>query len=326
MAKQKSLKLEGLIAPMATPFKKNEDLDDDRLGIFTKWLIDQGVHGLYPIGGCGESPKLTIEEKQRIIDVVVESAAGRVPVLPCTSEGSLRETIKLTKYAEKSGADAVVIIPPLFWWIKIMDENVVVDYFKRLTDETNIPVVLYDNGVNVPLSLLARLLEIKSIVGLKDSSNDSMKLVSEISLFKDRLAIFPGEEHMLLPTLAVGASGAVCSGLNVCPKQVVEIYNLYKAGRLREAKELHDSLLPLWNALYEYDEHHAIKDALAMMGMPIGGPRIPFFRPPLPEAKREQLRRLLVEAGLLSSNGKESKRQTGQKREVTVPSTRGVAL
>jgi 4-hydroxy-tetrahydrodipicolinate synthase len=329
MAK-KALRLEGLIVPMATPFKKNGELDEDGLGRFTKWLISQGVHGLYPIGGCGEAPKLSVAEKMRIIDVVTEEAHRKVPVLPCTSQGSLIETIELSKYAKEKGCEGIVIIPPNFWWIKITDENVVFDYFKRLTDEVSSPVIVYDNGVNMPVSLIGKLLEIESIVGLKDSSNDSMKLVTEIAMFKKRIAIFPGEEHMLLPSLLLGAAGAVCSCLNVCPKLIVDIYDDFRGGRLKEARNLHDSLIPLWNAIYEYDEHHAIKQALAMMGMPIGDPRIPYFRPPLPESKLKELRRLLVSAGLLQKDGRadrEGKREGAEsRRESSLPSEKPMAL
>src|SRR6266542_6015264 len=116
------IQLEGIIIPMITPFDGNEDIDEPALKRYVDWLIQEGVHGLYPCSGCGEVWKLTTEEKKRVIEVVVEVADGRVPVLPGTAEGSTRATIELTRFSQRIGADAAVIWPPYFAGTSYADE------------------------------------------------------------------------------------------------------------------------------------------------------------------------------------------------------------
>jgi 4-hydroxy-tetrahydrodipicolinate synthase len=209
--------------------------------------------------------------------------------------------LELTRYAEEAGCDGVVVIPPNFWWIKIADEDIVFDHFKRIAGEISAPLIVYDNGYGISLHLLGRLSKIDNIRALKDSSNDFMKLAAKIAQFKDRIAIFPGEEQLLLPSLVLGASGGICSGFNIYPKLMLKMYSEFRAGRFKEALAIHEGLVPLWNAVYAHDEHHTVKESLALMGMPIGSPRPPYLGPPLSGQDRGELRRLLESAGLLPS-------------------------
>lgn len=297
----KPLELTGLIVPMVTPFKANGDLDEERLQAFTKWLIEQGIHGLYPLGACGESPKVTYEEKKKVIEIVCHEVRGRIPVLPCTDHGSMRETWELTKYAKKSGASGVVVIPPTFMGHKYSNEDMLFDYFNTICDECDIPVMVYDTAYPLSVKLMKRLADVRNIVALKDSANDFMKVVSEIALLRGKIGIFPGEEHMLLPSLTIGAKGMISSGLNIFPRLMLDIYNDFKAGRVKEAVAKHNNSIPLWDFIYafENDEHHVVKDAMAMVGMPVGAPRKPYFNRPLSDDQKGELRRLLLSVDLI---------------------------
>ncbi len=296
----KKLKLKGLIVPVITPFKENGDLDEETLRQFIKWLIEQGMHGLYPLGACGESPRLTFQEKKMVIDITIDEVKGKIPVLPCTDHGSLRETLELTKYAKEAGANGAVIIPPTFMGAKLPNEDILFDYFKTICTQVDIPVMVYDTAYPISLTLMERLADLPNIVALKDSANDFMKIVSEIALIGEKIGIFPGEEHMLLPSLLLGASGMVGSGLNIFPRLMLDIYNDFKNGQLKEALEKHNKLIPLWRFLYDprHDEHHVVKEALSLIGKPVGAPRKPYFNPPLSNEEKDQLKRLLKLAGL----------------------------
>jgi 4-hydroxy-tetrahydrodipicolinate synthase len=296
----KKLKLKGLIVPVITPFKENGDLHEETLRQFVKWLIEQGMHGLYPLGACGESPRLTFQEKKMVIDITIDEVKGKIPVLPCTDHGSLRETLELTKYAREAGANGAVIIPPTFMGAKLLNEDILFDYFKTICNQVDIPVMVYDTAYPISLTLMERLAELPNIVALKDSANDFMKIVSEIGLIGEKISIFPGEEHMLLPSLLLGASGMVGSGLNIFPRLMLDIYNDFQNGQLKEALEKHNKLIPLWCFLYDprHDEHHVVKEALSLIGKPVGAPRKPYFNPPLSSEEKNQLKRLLTLAGL----------------------------
>lgn len=293
------LKFEGIIVPMATPFREDGALDEEGLRKLSAWLISKGVNGLYPVSGCGEAPKLTLAEKKRMIEAVVSESDGRVPVLPCTDHGSLTDTLELTTFAEQAGCDGVVVIPPNFWWLKYPEEDILFDYFRRVTGAIDIPVMVYDNGYGLSVNLLERLSKIDNVRALKDSTPDFGRMATKFAALHKRIAIFPGQEPLLLPGLSLGAAGGVCSGFNVYPEPMIRMYRAFREGRFEEARRMHEEFIPLWNAIYAYDEHHAVKEGLAMRGLPVGGPRVPFFEPPMPKERLQELRWLLENAGLL---------------------------
>ena len=286
---------------MITTFKENGDLDEGALRRLTKWLVEEGIHGLYPLGACGESPRITFEEKKRVIDVVTAEVKGRIPVLPCTDHGSLRETLELTRYAKDAGVSGVVVIPPTFMGDKLHNEDILFDYFNTICTEGDIPVMVYDTGYPLSLGLMMRLANVRNVVALKDSANDFVKIVSEIALIGGKISIFPGEEQMFLPSIMLGAKGLVSSGLNVFPRLMLDMYNDAKAGKLKEVLEKHNTLLPLWNFIYDprNDEHHVVKHAMTMLGMSVGYARGPYFNKPLSDEQKNELRRLMVSAKLI---------------------------
>lgn len=297
-----SFKIEGIIIPMVTPFDRNEEVDEPALRRYTDWLIRQGVHALFTGSGCGEVWKLTTEQKKRMLEVVVEAAAGRVPVLMGASEGSTRATIELTRFSRQCGANGCILWPPYFAGAGYSDDTIV-DHFRAVADASDIPVILYDApemcGYSMSADLIVRLAEIESIVGLKDSSGQVASFLHKMTLTRGRLAMFQGWDILLLPSLLMGADGGISSRANVAPRFMVELYAKARAGAVAEAQAMQVKLQALCTSkLLKVDLWQMMKTGLALQGMPVGDVGRPRFSPPFGEAAVAELRQRLKDLGV----------------------------
>jgi len=294
------LKIGGIIPALVTPMNDDESLNEKGLKAIIDHVIKGGVHGIFVSGSQGESFSLTADEKKRLIASSIESSAGRVPVYAGTGTITTTEAVKLTKMASELGADAVSVTTPYF--IK-PNQNELIDYYKAVSDAAeDMPVLLYGNptrtGVMIDVATVVELAKIDNIVGMKDSSADMVQTTAYIEATKGMdFSVFVGNDACIFMALISGGKGAVAATANVAPEIIVGIYDAVQAGDFEKARDLQFKLLPIRRAFTLGTFPVVIKEALNMMGLPAGIARRPIQ--PLPSDKREQLKKVLSNAGLL---------------------------
>ncbi len=294
-----SKEVKGIIAAVVTPFKDNEDVDCEGLKTIIRYLVDGGVDAIMPVGGTGEFPHLDRDEKKLVIKTISEEVKGAVPVIAGTAACSTRESLQLMRDAKEGGADAAIMVPPYYF---ILDEDALFFHFTTLAGANILPIVVYNNplytGNQMSPPLLAKLMETKNIIGLKQSNSDMGQLVEVIRSVKIESAICTGIDSQLFPALMVGAKGIYSTAGGVIPKQMKAIYTLFGEGKFQEARQLHLKLQEL-NRFLEYDPGYVspAKEALRMLGLPAGPVRRPM--PELNQEQEEGLRRALRNIGAL---------------------------
>jgi len=292
------LEVKGIIPAMATPMNDSEEIDEAGTRELINYLIDSGVHGIFICGSQGESYALTEEEKKRIISIAVDEVNGRVPVYAGTGATTTKASIRLSKYAEDAGADAVTIVTPYF--IK-PSQNELYMHYRRIAESIDIPVLIYNNpgrtGVNLEAETVRRLAEIDNIVGIKDSSGDLTLTAQYIMECPKEFAVLAGRDSLILATLLYGGKGAVAATANVAPKLVVGIYESFIQGDLERARKLQFKLLPLRLAFNLGTFPAVVKEAMNILKRPSGPARSPVSS--LPEDKRERLKSILKGIGLI---------------------------
>ncbi|MGE5597998.1 MAG: 4-hydroxy-tetrahydrodipicolinate synthase [Bacteroidota bacterium] len=295
-----AFEIKGIIPAMATPSDENGNIIEDSLRKLTRYLIDGGVHGLFAIGGQGEFWAFTPQQKKRALEIVLEEAKGRVPVYAGTGAVTTEEAVRLTRMAADIGADAVSVITPYF--IKPNDDELF-EHYAAIARSVKIPVLLYNNPARTNISLSAGLVErlshIENIVGIKDSSGDMTLTAEYIRRTGKDFAVLAGRDTLIYGTLAYGGRGSITATANVAPKLVVEIYEAYMAGDLQRSLEAQFRLAPLRLAFEFGTFPVVIKEALKMIGINAGEAVRPVGK--LPEAKRNELRQVLVGMGILEA-------------------------
>lgn len=295
----RSKDIHGVIAAIATPFQDNEDLDLEGLKTLTRYLLDGGVDGIMAVGGTGEFPHLSREEKKSVIRTVAAEVKGAVPVIAGTAACTIRECCALMADARDAGADAAIMVPPYYF---ILNEAALVQHFKTLAEKNILPVVVYNNplytGNPMPPDLLAGLMGRKNILGLKQSNADMGQLVEVMRLTMGEASICTGIDSQFFPALMAGAVGIYSTAASVIPAQMKRIYTLFRENKFSEARALHFKVQEL-NRFLEYDPGYVspAKEALQILGLPAGPVRQPM--PGLTSAQKAGLTKALVNLGVL---------------------------
>jgi 4-hydroxy-tetrahydrodipicolinate synthase len=293
------MKIHGIIPPVATPMQANEELDLPRLKWFLDHLIASGVHGAFVLGTNSEFYALDEREKQEVIATAVAHVNKRVPVYAGTGAETTREVVRLTKMAEREGADGVSVITPYF--INPTQQEIY-DHYRRIAEHTALPVILYNNpgtcgGVKIEVDTVARLAQIPNVLAVKDSSGDLQNTVEFIRVVPERFSVLMGRDTLIFPALVMGARGSVPATGNVAPALLAEIYNAFQRGDLAASKAAQLRLNPLRLALGLCTQPAGVKAALQVLGMSIGPCRSPVAA--LSPEKMPKMRAALEAAGLL---------------------------
>src|SRR6201987_4437950 len=293
------MQIQGIIPPVATPMQANEDLDLPRLKWFIDHLISEGVHGIFVLGTNSEFYALDEREKQEVIATAVEHVAKRVPVFAGTGAETTREVVRLTRMAEREGADGVSVITPYFI---SPNQQEIYDHYRRIAENTSLPVVLYNNpstcgGLKIDVDTVARLAEIPNIAGVKDSSGDLQNTNELVRAVPDRFSVLMGRDTLIYPSLIFGTRGAVPATGNIAPALLVEIYEAFQRGDHTAAKAAQLRLNPLRLALSLCTAPGAVKAALEGLGVGVGPCRAPLTG--LSPYKLPKMRAALHAAGLL---------------------------
>lgn len=272
-------KLEGIFTPNMVPLDEFGEINEAELRRYVDWLIESGVHGLYPNGSTGEFTRFTPEERRRIVRIVCEQARGRVPVLAGAAEANVRETLAACEEYHRLGARAVAIVSPFYY--KLSPESVFA-YFREIALRTPIDVTLYNipmfaSPIDVPT--IQRLAELPRIVGIKDSSGDiafMLRMMSAVQPVRPDFVFLTGWEAALMPMLAIGCHGGTHATSGVAPEVTRKLFDLTRAGRLDEARVLQRKLLALFDAmLYSTDFPEGVRLAVALRGFNMGPSRQP---------------------------------------------------
>ncbi|WP_206831807.1 2,4-dihydroxyhept-2-ene-1,7-dioic acid aldolase [Alicyclobacillus fructus] len=292
-------RLKGSIVPMVTPFLDDGSFDEKAYRDLIEWQIESGSHGISCAGTTGEPSSLTVEEREYLFEVTVNAVRGRVPVVLGTGSTNHAETLRLTKTAEKLGADAALVIVPYY---NRPSQEGLYRHFRAVADSVNMPIILYNipgrTGVNLEPTTMARLKrDCRNIVGVKESNKDFEQVTRVFQACGRDFLVYSGIELLCYPMLALGGAGHISATANLMPREVARLYDLVAAGRWQEAMDLHFYLAELNEALFWETNPGPVKACLAMMG------KIrPVVRPPLAlpgEELSAKLRDVLVSYGLL---------------------------
>jgi 4-hydroxy-tetrahydrodipicolinate synthase len=293
------MQIEGIIPPVATPMRPDEELDLPRLRWFIDRLTNGGVHGIFVLGTNSEFYALDEREKQAVVATTVEHVNKRVPVYAGTGAETTREVVRLTQMAEREGADGVSVITPYF--ISPTQQEIY-DHYRCIAEHTRLPVLLYNNpatcgGVKIDVDTVARLAQIPNIAGMKDSSGDLQNTNEVIRAVPETFSVMMGRDTLIFPALMFGARGAVPATGNIAPALLAEIYNAFRRGDLEASKAAQLRLNPLRLALGLCTAPGAVKAALEVLGESIGPCRSPVSG--LASDKLPKMRAALQAAGLL---------------------------
>jgi 4-hydroxy-tetrahydrodipicolinate synthase len=288
----------GIIPAMVTPITSEGKINGGALRKLTNYLIDGGVHGLFPVGSQGEFYALTFDEKKKVIETVVEETRGRVPVYAGTGAITTREAIALTQMAEAAGVSAVSVLTPFFIH---PNETELFEFYSAVAKSTRLPILLYNNpgrtGVNISANFVVRASKIENIIGIKDSSGDLTLTAEYIRRTDETFSVLAGRDTLIYGTLCYGGKGAIAATANVAPKIIVEIYEAFMAGDLKRSLEAQFRLAPLRLAFELGTFPVVIKEALNLIGIDAGVGIAP-VEGIKPEAK-EELKKILKDMELM---------------------------
>ncbi len=280
-------KIEGVIVPLLTPFDEHDHVDSTATRRLVEFLIERGVHGLMPGGTTGEGPLLSFAERCALAEIVVEAAAGRVPVIVHTGAITTQETIRLTQHARETGATAASLITPYYFRY---GEQALFEHFAAVARAVpSLPLYLYNNppvtGNTISSALIARLVEhFPNIVGLKDSNSSLDTLVRCKALRDGRFNTAIGNDGLILAGIARGLDACVSGNANIVPELVVSLYEAAARGDLSVARHLQDTLDAVRFTLADGLDLSLFKGMLARRGLAIGT-----VRPPLLTASASRL-------------------------------------
>jgi 4-hydroxy-tetrahydrodipicolinate synthase len=269
----------GIYTAIVTPFTASDEFDEKAFRKLIDFQVEAGVAGLLVIGGSGEFVSLTPAERQRVVEVAIDHAGSRIPIIVGALAPGTREVQDTARYAEKAGASALLVLPT--YYIKASPAGVL-EHFKRVADTTSIPIVAYNNtgrtGINLDVSLLEKLAKIPSIVALKECERDLAIVSAKIGAVRDRIAVMSGDDDLGFPTFLLGSPGGIFMTANLIPAFHRKLYQAATSGNIDAARKAHYALLPLVEALYTADHPGPLKDAMALVGHPVGPVRSPLQR------------------------------------------------
>ena len=275
-----SSRLRGIFTPNIVPLLPDGEINEPETRRYVDWLIDHGVHGLYPNGSTGEFTRFTAEERRRIIEIIADQARGRVPILAGAAEANTKETIKACEYYHQLGCRAVAIVSPFYF--KLSPAGVYA-YFKEIADNTPIDVTLYNipmfaSPIDVP-TVLKLAEECPRIVAIKDSSGDlphMMRMIAAVRPVRPDFAFLTGWDAALMPMLLIGCDGGTNATSGVAPEITRKLFDLTMAGKIDEARDLQYRLLPLFDTmLYSAEFPDGFRAALKLRGIEPGPSRQP---------------------------------------------------
>jgi 4-hydroxy-tetrahydrodipicolinate synthase len=291
--------LRGSMTALVTPFR-NGEVDEDAFRAHVDWQIEEGTHGLVPVGTTGESPTLSHREHERVVEVCVDQAKGRVPVVAGAGSNSTAEAVVFAKHAEKVGADALLVVTP--YYNKPAQEGLY-QHFKAINDAVGLPIVIYNipgrSVVDMAVDTMARLYELKNIVGVKDATANVARTSLQRQAMGPDFIQLSGEDATALGFMAHGGHGCISVTSNVAPRLCKEMQESCLKGDYSAALRVQDRLMPLHTAMFIETNPSPAKYALSVLGRMTDEVRLPMLT--VGEGTKKAVRSAMVHAGLLNA-------------------------
>ncbi|EFG74278.1 dihydrodipicolinate synthetase family [Mycobacterium parascrofulaceum ATCC BAA-614] len=290
--------IHGIIAYPVTPFSDAAGAPNgvatERLAALVGRLVSSGVHAIAPLGSTGELAYLDEPEFDAVVDTTIATVDGRVPVIVGVSDVTTAKTVRRAQYAQRAGADAVMILPVSYWKLS---EREIVAHYRSVSDAISIPIMAYNNpatsGVDMPPELLVRMFDtIENVTMVKESTGDLTRMHRIDELSGGRLPFYNGSNPLVLDALKAGASGWCTAAPNLRPQPCIDLYDAVRAGDLDRAQALYDDLKPLLQFIVAGGLATTVKAGLELLDFPVGDPRAPLL--PLDEEGRARLKDLLA--------------------------------
>ena len=291
-------KFRGSFTALVTPFK-NGALDEQAFRSLVNWQIEQGTHGLVPVGTTGESPTLSHEEHHKVVEWCIAEAKGRVPVIAGAGSNSTREAVELARHAEKAGADAVLVVTP--YYNKPTQEGMY-QHFKAVNDAIGIPIIIYNipprSVVDMSVDTMSRLYELDNIVGVKDATANLGRVSQQRHAMGPDFIQLSGEDMTALAYMAAGGHGCISVVSNVAPKLCSDLMGAVFAGDYSGALKIQDRLVPLHDAVFKEPGVAGAKHGLTLLGRIQEEVRLPLM--PVTEPTGKTIRAAMVHAGVIN--------------------------
>ncbi len=287
----------GSMTALVTPFRDGK-VDEKAFAAFVDWQIAEGTHGLIPCGTTGESPTLSHQEHDRVVEICIEVAKGRAPVIAGAGSNSTEEAVRLSLHAQKAGADALLVVAP--YYNKPNPEGQYL-HFKAIAEAVDLPIILYNipgrSVIDMSVATMDRLAKLPNIVGVKDATADlarPLKTRVEIGLSFCQLS---GEDATVTAFLAQGGHGCISVSSNVAPRLCSELHTAWMAGDFAKVWELRDRLMPLHDAMFCESSPAPAKYAVSLLGRALPDCRLPLA--PLSAEGRAKVEAAMKKVGLL---------------------------
>lgn len=268
--------IKGAYTAIITPFKENKKINYNKFQELIEYQIANDIDGLVVCGTTGESSTLTITEKKKIIKFAIEKVAKRVPVIIGTGSNNTKSAVELSIYAEKQGADGVLLVTPYY---NKTTQKGLIEHYTAIANSVKIPCILYNvpsrTGVNIEPDTVATLSKIENIVGIKEASGNFSKTLEIISKVPKSFNVISGNDDMIVPLLSLGGTGVISVLSNIFPKEVHMMCKSYFDGDIEYAKDLQVKFAGLIKALFVEVNPMPVKDVLNILNFNVGTPRLP---------------------------------------------------
>lgn len=290
------MNLEGTFVALVTPFKSGK-INEEKIRELVRLQIENGTDGIVPCGTTGESPALSEEEKNRVIEIVIEEAKGKALVIAGTGTNNTEKSVKATAQAKEMGADAALVITPYY---NKPTQAGLIRHFEAVA-EVNLPIMIYNvpgrTSVNILPSTIEKLSKLDQIVAIKEASGDLNQVSEILTTCKDNIKVFSGDDSLFAPILAIGGVGVVSVVANLVPQYLKSLYEAFKSNEIVRMQQLHHELFELCQAMFYETNPAPVKTAMNLMGMDVGELRPPLA--PMSETNKEKLIESLKVYGLL---------------------------
>ena len=294
------MKLQGCGTALVTPFQSDGSLDEPCLRALVNWQIESKIDFLVPCGTTGETPTLTHDEWLRVIDIVIETGAGRVPIMAGATSNSTSEAVEKAKLVgSRKGVDCILSASP--YYNKPTQEGQY-QHFKAIAEAVDKPIVLYNvpgrTAANIEPATLARLAKLKNIVGVKEASGNMSQIAEVCNAVPETFSVFSGDDSLTLPVISLGGVGIVSVASNEIPREMAEMTRAALGGDWQKARTIHRKFLPLMQANFIESNPMPVKAVLAMMGKIEENYRLPMLR--MKEDTRAKLEKIAREVGVVT--------------------------
>ena len=268
--------IKGAYTALITPFKENMKVNYSKLEELIEYQIGNEIDGLIICGTTGESATLSISEKKKVIKFAIDKVDKRVPVIVGTGSNNTNSAIEMSKYAERVGADGVLLVTPYY---NKTTQKGLIEHFSAIAHSVHIPCILYNvpsrTGVNIEPDTVSVLASLDNIVGIKEASNNFSKIAEMFTKVPNSFDIVSGNDDSILPLLSLGGSGVISVLSNIFPKEVHMLCKAHELGDIAYAKDIQLKFTPLIKALFAEVNPMPVKDALNILGFNVGNPRLP---------------------------------------------------